>query len=162
MFKNQNSNRDSYFFTKTINWTITRKKYLFIVPNTLSNNDAYTTWKFANYFSCFWSICCSYFFISGNSYFCFVSTSLEYTTIPKNKRKTKITWDKNLTTTYSCADIRLTFLWAQFEHFTTARFTWIWWRLAVYSIVWFIWLWNSKSPINQDFNSINVYRKWKN
>ena len=30
----------------------------------------------------------------------FVSTSLAYITIPKNKRKTKITWDKKLTTTY--------------------------------------------------------------
>ena len=34
-------------------------------------------------------------------YFCFVSTSLTYVTIPKNKRKTKIAWDKKLTTTYT-------------------------------------------------------------
>ena len=40
------------------------------------------------------------FFISGNSYFSFVSTSLAYINIPKNKGKTKITWDKKLTTTY--------------------------------------------------------------
>ena len=44
-------------------------------------------------------ICCSYFFVSGN-FFSFVSTSLAYIIIPKNKRKTKITWDKKLTTTY--------------------------------------------------------------
>ena len=31
--------------------------------------------------------------------FFLVSTSLAYITIPKNKRKTKITWNKNLTTT---------------------------------------------------------------
>ena len=30
------------------------------------------------------------FFISGNFYFSFVLTSLAYTNIPKNKRKTKI------------------------------------------------------------------------
>ena len=45
-------------------------------------------------------ICCSWFFIPGNFYFSFVSISLAYITIPKNKRKTKITWDKKLTTTY--------------------------------------------------------------
>ena len=33
--------------------------------------------------------------------FFFVLTSLAYITIPKNKRKTKITWNKKLTTTYS-------------------------------------------------------------
>ena len=46
-------------------------------------------------------ICCSYyfFFFSGNFYFSFVSTSLAYITMPKNKRRTKITWDKKLTTT---------------------------------------------------------------
>ena len=32
-------------------------------------------------------------------YFSFVSTLLAYITTPKNKRKTKITWDKKLTTT---------------------------------------------------------------
>ena len=32
--------------------------------------------------------------------FPFVLTSLAYINIPKNKRKTKITWDKKLTTTY--------------------------------------------------------------
>ena len=31
------------------------------------------------------------FFYLGNFYFCFVSTSLAHITIPKNKRKTKIT-----------------------------------------------------------------------
>ena len=31
------------------------------------------------------------FFISGNLYFSFVSTSLSYITIPKSERKTKIT-----------------------------------------------------------------------
>ena len=36
----------------------------------------------------------------GNFYFSFVSTSLAYISILKNKRKTKITWDKKLTTTY--------------------------------------------------------------
>ena len=41
-------------------------------------------------------------FISGNFSFSFVSTSLAYINIPKNKRKTKITWDKKLTTTYTC------------------------------------------------------------
>ena len=46
--------------------------------------------------------CCSLFFISGNFYFSFVSTSLAYITIPKNERKIKIyTWVKKLTTTYS-------------------------------------------------------------
>ena len=46
-------------------------------------------------------ICCSYyfFFFSGNFYFSFVSTSLACITMPKNKRRTKITWDKKLTTT---------------------------------------------------------------
>ena len=39
-------------------------------------------------------------FISGNFYFYFDSTSLTYISIPKNKRKTKITGDKKLTTTY--------------------------------------------------------------
>ena len=33
--------------------------------------------------------------------FPFVLTSLAYINIPKNKRKTKITWDKKLTTTYT-------------------------------------------------------------
>ena len=37
----------------------------------------------------------------GNFYVSFVSTSLAYITIPKNKRKTKITWDKKLTTTHT-------------------------------------------------------------
>ena len=32
--------------------------------------------------------------------FFFVSTSLAYITIPKNKGNIKITWDKKLTTTY--------------------------------------------------------------
>ena len=41
------------------------------------------------------------FFVSGNFYFSFVSTSLAYISIPKNKRETKITWDKKLTTTYT-------------------------------------------------------------
>ena len=36
----------------------------------------------------------------SNTYFSFVSVSLAYITIPKNKRKTKITWNKILTTTY--------------------------------------------------------------
>ena len=36
-------------------------------------------------------ICCSLLFISGNLYFSFVSPLLAYITIPKNKRKTKIT-----------------------------------------------------------------------
>ena len=36
----------------------------------------------------------------GNIYSSFVSTSLANVTIPKNKRKTKVTWDKKLTTTY--------------------------------------------------------------
>ena len=36
----------------------------------------------------------------SNTYFSFVSISLAYITIPKNKRKTKITWNKILTTTY--------------------------------------------------------------
>ena len=35
-------------------------------------------------------------FISGNFYFSFDSTSLTYISIPKNKRKTKITWDKKI------------------------------------------------------------------
>ena len=39
------------------------------------------------------------FFTSGNFSFSFVSTSLAYITIPKNKRKTKSTWHKKLTTT---------------------------------------------------------------
>ena len=43
-------------------------------------------------------ICCSQFFISGNFYFPLVPTSLTYITIPKNKRKAKITRDKKLTT----------------------------------------------------------------
>ena len=117
VFKIQNSNRDSYFLTKTINWIITRKKitcsqYRTHCPNSL--------WWLHNLKMC------KLFFTS-----CF------------------------------CADIRFTFLWAQFEH-CTARFTWALWGVTSYCIVWFIWLWNSKSPINQDFNSINVYRKWKN
>ena len=41
------------------------------------------------------------FFTSGNFSFSFVSTSLAYITIPKNKRKTKSTWHKKLTTTYT-------------------------------------------------------------
>ena len=41
------------------------------------------------------------FFTSGNFSFSFVSTSLAYITTPKNKRKTKIIWDKKLTTTYT-------------------------------------------------------------
>lgn len=36
------------------------------------------------------------FFISGNFHFSFVWPSLEYITIPRNKRKTTITLDKNL------------------------------------------------------------------
>ena len=44
-------------------------------------------------------LCCSYFFISGNFYFSFVSTSLAYITITTNKRKAKITWDKKFTGT---------------------------------------------------------------
>ena len=40
------------------------------------------------------------FFISGYFYFSFVSTSLAYITIPKNRRKRKIAWDKKLSTTY--------------------------------------------------------------
>ena len=47
------------------------------------------------------------FFISGNFYFSFVSISLAYITIPKNKRKTKITWDKKLTTTYPLVNKRV-------------------------------------------------------
>ena len=39
------------------------------------------------------------FFILGYWYFFFVSPSLAYITILKNKTKTKITWDKKLTTT---------------------------------------------------------------
>ena len=39
------------------------------------------------------------FFISGNVYFSFVSTSLVYISIPQKQKKTKITWDKKLTTT---------------------------------------------------------------
>ena len=39
------------------------------------------------------------FFISGNFYFSFVSTSLACITMPKNKSK-KIIWDNKLTTTY--------------------------------------------------------------
>ena len=34
------------------------------------------------------------FFVSGNCYFSFVSTASVYISIPKNKRKTKITWNK--------------------------------------------------------------------
>ena len=51
-------------------------------------------------------ICCCQLFNSGNFYFSFVSTSLAYTAIPKNKRKikTKITRDKKLTTTYILYD----------------------------------------------------------
>ena len=41
------------------------------------------------------------FFISGNFYFSFVSTLLAYITIPQNKRKTTIIWDKKLTTTHA-------------------------------------------------------------
>ena len=41
------------------------------------------------------------FFISGTFYFTFVSTSLAYITIPKNKRKTEISEIKKLTTTYA-------------------------------------------------------------
>ena len=41
------------------------------------------------------------FFTSGKFSFSFVSTSLAYITTPKNKRKTKIIWDKKLTTTYT-------------------------------------------------------------
>ena len=37
------------------------------------------------------NFCCRQFFILGNFYFPFVSTSLAYITIPQNKRKTKIT-----------------------------------------------------------------------
>ena len=40
------------------------------------------------------------FFISGNFYFSFVSTSLAYITITKSKRKAKITCNKKLTATY--------------------------------------------------------------
>ena len=36
------------------------------------------------------------FFVSGNFYFPFVSTASVYISIPKNKRKTKITWDKKI------------------------------------------------------------------
>ena len=39
-------------------------------------------------------------FIPGNFYISFVSTSSVYIIIPKNKRKTKITGDKKLTTAY--------------------------------------------------------------
>ena len=41
------------------------------------------------------------FFISCNFYFSFVSTLLADISIPQNKRKTKIIWDKKLTTTYA-------------------------------------------------------------
>ena len=41
------------------------------------------------------------FVISGTFYFTFVSTSLAYITIPKNKRKTEISEIKKLTTTYA-------------------------------------------------------------
>ena len=43
-------------------------------------------------------ICCCQLFNSGNFYFSFVSTSLAYTAIPKNKRKikTKIIRDKKI------------------------------------------------------------------
>ena len=47
-----------------------------------------------------------FFFTSVNFSFSFVSTSLAYITILKNKRKTKITWDKKLTTTYTLALVR--------------------------------------------------------
>ena len=40
-------------------------------------------------------ICCSSFFISGNFHFSFVSSSLAYITIPKNKAKTKLPKIKN-------------------------------------------------------------------
>ena len=45
------------------------------------------------------------FFISHHFCFSFVSTSLAYITIPKNKTKTKITWDKKLTTASTLAAI---------------------------------------------------------
>ena len=46
----------------------------------------------------FYYICCCQLFNSGNFYFSFVSTSLAYTAIPKNKRKikTKIIRDKKI------------------------------------------------------------------
>ena len=44
------------------------------------------------------------FFIAGNFYISLVSTSLAYISISKNKRKTKITWDKKLTVTYTYND----------------------------------------------------------
>ena len=40
-------------------------------------------------------------FLSPVIFIFFVSTSLAYITIPQNKRKTKITWNKKLTTTYT-------------------------------------------------------------
>ena len=41
--------------------------------------------------------CCSLFFISGNFYFSSVPTSYQaYITIPKKKRKTKLTWHKKI------------------------------------------------------------------
>ena len=43
----------------------------------------------------------NFFYLWYNFYFSFVSTSWAYITIPKNKRKTKFTWDKKLTTTYT-------------------------------------------------------------
>ena len=49
---------------------------------------------------CWTGLCYNYFFISGNFYFSFVSTSLANITTPKNKRKTKIIWDEKLTTTF--------------------------------------------------------------
>ena len=47
-----------------------------------------------------------YFFTSVNFSFSFVSASLAYITIPKNERKSKITRDKKLTTTYTLALVR--------------------------------------------------------
>ena len=44
-------------------------------------------------------ICCSYKFFLSQVIFIFPLFQLHYT-IPKNKRKTEITWDKKLTTTY--------------------------------------------------------------
>ena len=53
-------------------------------------------------------------FISGNFYFSFVSTLLAYInfTLPKNKGKRKITWDKKLTAKHTIITFTMiTFFW---------------------------------------------------
>ena len=54
-------------------------------------------------YSTFTFVCVVVNFFSGSFYFSFVSTSLVYIAVPKHmyKRKTKIIWDKKLTTTYA-------------------------------------------------------------